>query len=134
MSQGWLLDTNILSDLVRNPAGRVAEHIRQRGEANVRTSVIVAAELRFGAAKKGSARLATQLEAILAVIQILPLTPPADRLYGEIRAKLESVGTPIGGNDMLIAAHALAGDDILVTNNDREFSRVEGLSIENWLR
>ena len=134
MSQTWLLDTNILSDLVRNPMGRVAENIRRCGETNVRTSIVVAAELRFGAAKKNSQRLTTQLEAILAVIEILPLTPPADHTYGSIRAALESAGTPIGGNDMLIAAHALASDCILVTDNEREFSRVEGLSIENWLR
>ena len=129
-----MLDTNILSDLVRNPAGRVAERIRQCGESNVRTSVVVAAELRFGAAKKNSERLTTQLEAILAVIEILPLAQPIDHIYGWLRAALERAGTPIGGNDLLIAAHALASDCILVTDNEREFSRVEGLSIENWLR
>jgi tRNA(fMet)-specific endonuclease VapC len=129
-----MLDTNILSDLVRNPAGGVAGRIRQCGEANIRTSVVVAAELRFGAAKKGSERLTTQLEAILAVIQIMPLAPPVDRIYGRVRAALESAGMPIGGNDLLIAAHALASDCIMVTDNEREFSRVEGLSIENWLR
>ncbi len=134
MSQGWLLDTNILSDLVRNPAGRVAERIRQCGETNVRTSIVVAAELRFGAAKKSSERLTAQLEAILGVIEILPLAQPVDHIYGSIRAALEGAGTPIGGNDLLIAAHAMASDCILVTDNEREFSRVEGLSIENWLR
>jgi tRNA(fMet)-specific endonuclease VapC len=134
LSEGWLLDTNILSDLVRNPAGRVAEQIRRCGDTNVRTSIVVAAELRFGAAKKNSQRLTIQLEAILAVIEILPLAPPADEAYGRLRAALEAAGTPIGGNDMFIAAHALANDCILVTDNEREFSRVEGLSIENWLR
>lgn len=134
MSQGWLLDTNILSDLVRNPSGRVAEHIRRAGEANIRTSIVVTAELRFGAAKKGSDRLTAQLEAILRAIEILPLAAPADRIYGELRAKLEKLGTPIGGNDMLIAAQALAFDHVLVTDNEREFARVESLRIENWLR
>jgi tRNA(fMet)-specific endonuclease VapC len=134
VSQGWLLDTNILSDLVRNPSGRVADHIRENGEANIHTSVIVAAELRFGAAKTGSERLTRQLEAILAVIDILPLATPADSRYDELRTKLEQAGTPIGGNDMLIAAHALASDCILVTDNEREFSCVEGLRLENWLR
>ena len=134
MSQVWLLDTNILSDLVRNPSGRAADHIRRVGETNIRTSVIVAAELRFGAAKKGSDRLTAQLEVILAAIEILPLVAPADRIYGDLRAKLERIGTPIGGNDMLIAAHALIHDYVLVTDNEREFSRVEGLRIENWLR
>jgi tRNA(fMet)-specific endonuclease VapC len=134
LSQTWLLDTNILSDLVRNPTGRVFEHLVRCGEANIRTSIVVAAELRFGAAKKGSQRLTTQLEAILAVIEVLPLGPPVDQIYGRLRANLESAGTPIGGNDMFIAAHALANDCILVTDNAREFSRVEGLAIENWLR
>jgi tRNA(fMet)-specific endonuclease VapC len=134
LSQGWLLDTNILSDLVRNPAGRVAERIRRCGETNVRTSIVVAAELRFGAAKKGSERLTTQLKTILAVIEILPLASPADEVYGRLRADLEAAGMPIGGNDLLIAAHALASDCVLVTDNEREFSRVGGLSIENWLR
>lgn len=134
MSQGWLLDTNILSDLVRNPSGRVAEQIRRCGESHIRTSIVVAAELRFGAAKKGSERLTNQLETILGAIEVLPFTAPADHLYGELRTKLEKAGKPIGGNDMLIAAHALASDHILVTDNEREFSRIEGLPIENWLR
>lgn len=134
MSQTWLLDTNIVSDLVRNPAGRVYEQLKRCGQENIRTSIVVAAELRFGAAKKGSQRLSTQLETILAVMEILPLAPPADRIYGRLRAILETAGTPIGANDLLIAAHALATDCILVTDNEREFSRVEGLTIENWLR
>ena len=114
--------------------GRVFTQLGRCGEANIRTSIVVAAELRFGAAKKGSQRLTTQLEAILAVMEVLPLGPPVDQIYGWLRAKLESAGMPIGGNDMLIAAHALASDCVLVTDNEREFSRVEGLSIENWLR
>lgn len=134
MSQGWLLDTNILSDLVRNPAGQVAEHIRRVGEPKIRTSIVVVGELRFGAAKKGSERLTRQLETILAAVEILPLASPADHIYGRLRALLEQKGALIGGNDMLIAAHALASDCTLVTDNEREFSRVEGLSIENWLR
>ena len=125
MSEGWLLDTNILSDIVRNPAGRVAERIRQCGETNVRTSIVVAAELRFGAAKKGSERLTAQLEAILAIIEILPLTRPADQLYGDLRAKLENAGTPMDGNDMLIAAHAMpmTMSSLQTTNSSSRASR-----------
>ncbi|MGR4866406.1 PIN domain-containing protein [Caulobacter sp. LARHSG274] len=134
MSRGWLLDTNILSDLVRNPSGSASDRLRRLGDANVRTSIVVAAELRFGAAKRGSERLTRQLETVLSAIEVLPLASPADRLYGEIRARLEKQGTPIGGNDLLIAAHALALDCVLVTDNEREFSRVEGLVTENWLR
>jgi tRNA(fMet)-specific endonuclease VapC len=129
-----LLDTNILSDLVRNPQGSVATRIAEVGEARICTSIIVAAELRFGAAKKGSERLARQLERILSAIEIHALDAPADAAYAELRVRLEAVGSPIGANDMLIAAHALAMDCILVTDNEREFARVNGLKIENWLR
>ncbi|CAN5876595.1 type II toxin-antitoxin system VapC family toxin [soil metagenome] len=129
-----LLDTHILSDLVRNPQGRIAARIAEVGEDAVCTSVIVAAELRFGAAKKGSERLTAQLEAILSALEILPFEAPADRTYGEVRARLEAAGTPIGGNDMLIAAHAISLGHIVVTDNEREFGQVAGLQVVNWLR
>lgn len=132
MQARYLLDTNILSDLVRHPQGAVADRIAAVGEANVCTSIIVAGELRFGANKRGSERLIAQLEAILSAIEILPLEEPADRRYGALRADLEKRGEVIGPNDMLIAAHALALDDILVTANVGEFSRVPGLKVENW--
>ena len=130
----YLLDTNILSDLVRNPQGRVFEAIARVGEGAVCTSVIVAAELRYGAARRGSERLTAQLETILAALPVLSLEPPADEAYGRIRAGLESAGQPIGANDLLIAAHAISGGLTLVTDNVREFERVEGLAVENWLR
>lgn len=81
----YLLDTNILSDLVRHPQGRIAEQIRRVGEAEVCTSIIVAAELRFGAAKRGSARLTAQLDAVLSVLDVVPFEQPADEAYGAIR-------------------------------------------------
>ncbi|GAN81992.1 type II toxin-antitoxin system VapC family toxin [Acidocella aminolytica] len=130
----YLLDTNILSDLIRHPQGRVAEQIRRVGEAEVCTSIIVAAELRFGAAKRGSARLAQQLETVLSVLDVAPFEQPADEAYGAIRAQLELAGTPIGGNDLLIAAQAKALGCTVVTDNEREFGRVDGLACENWLR
>ena len=129
----YLLDTNIVSDLVCRPAGRIRDCIAERGEAQVCTSIIVAAELRFGAAKRGSKRLITQLETVLAALDVLPFDEPADRRYGEIRAVLERVGTPIGANDLLIAAHALSHGLTLVTANEDEFRRVPGLVVENWL-
>lgn len=130
----YLLDTNILADLVRNPQGRVASRIREVGEAQVCTSIVVAGELRYGAAKRGSQRLSKQLDAILSVIEVLPLETPADETYGELRVKLELAGTPIGGNDLLIAAQAMALECTVVTDNEREFRRVVGLACENWLR
>lgn len=130
----YLLDTNILSDLVRHPQGRIAEQIQRVGEAEVCTSIIVAAELRYGAAKRGSTRLSAQLETILGAIEVLPFEAPADETYGAIRTQLEQGGTPIGGNDLLIAAHAKALGFAVVTDNEREFTRVEGLACENWLQ
>ena len=130
----YLLDTNILSDLIRNPQGRVFEHIRCVGEANVCTSIIVTAELRFGAEKKGSARLSRQLQTVLDAIDVLSLETPSDAAYAAIRLQLESAGKPIGGNDMLIAAQTIALGYTLATDNEREFARVEGLRLENWLR
>src|SRR5271157_887545 len=103
----YLLDTNIVSDLVRNPQGRVAQHIRKIGEGQVCTSIIVAAELRYGAAKKQSARLTAQLQAVLGALEALPLEAPADTTYGALRARLEKAGRPIGANDLLIAAQGV---------------------------
>lgn len=130
----FLLDTNILSDLVRNPQGRIAVRTAEVGDSAICTSIIVAAELRFGAAKKGSLRLTIQLERILSAIDIQPFDAPADATYARLRAQLEAAGSPIGGNDMLIAAQALATGCAVVTDNEREFARVAGLHVENWLR
>jgi tRNA(fMet)-specific endonuclease VapC len=130
----YLLDTNIVSDLVRNPQGRAAEHIRRVGEAQVCTSIIVAAELRYGATKRSSPRLSRQLEAVLGVLDVLPFTAPADTVYGEIRTCLEEIGRPIGGNDLLIAAQTLALGYTIVTDNEAEFARIDRLLRENWLQ
>lgn len=129
----YLLDTNILSDLVRHPRGPVAGRISAAGENTVCTSIVVAAELRFGAEKSGSAKLTERIELILSALDVLPLEPPADRHYAEIRQQLTRQGLPIGPNDLLIAAHALALDLTLVTANVSEFSRVPGLRVTNWL-
>jgi tRNA(fMet)-specific endonuclease VapC len=130
----YLLDTNIVSDLIRNPQGRVAAHIKKIGETQICTSIIVAAELRYGATKKGSPRLTAQLEAVLGALEILPFDSPADSAYGLIRARLEQAGQLIGGNDLLIAAQAIAFGYTIVTDNQKEFARVAGLARENWLR
>lgn len=128
----YLLDTNILSDLIRQPAGNVARRIAEVGEATVCTSIIVASELRFGAEKKNSPVLQSKVDQILANIEVLPLDGDADRCYAQVRAYLKAQGTPIGPNDMLIAAHALTLGLCLVTDNQSEFARVPGLAVENW--
>jgi tRNA(fMet)-specific endonuclease VapC len=129
----YLLDTNIISDLVRRPRGPVADRISEVGEEAVCASIVVAAELRYGAAKSGSSRLAERVELLLSALEILPLESPVDHHYAEIRHHLAEQGTPIGPNDLLIAAHAIASDLTLVTANTREFGRVPSLRIENWL-
>ncbi len=130
----YLLDTNIVSDLVRNPQGRVTQRIREVGEAQVCTSIIVAAGLRHGATKRASPRLTAQLEAVLGALEVLPFEAPADAAYGRLRARLERTGRPIGGNDLLIAAQVVACGHTIVTDNEREFNRIDDLPCENWLR
>jgi tRNA(fMet)-specific endonuclease VapC len=130
----FLLDTNIVSDLVRHPRGRIADRIAKVGEQHICTSIIVAAELRYGAAKKGSSQLTAQLEAVLGALDVLVLEAPVDTVYGELRARLEQAGQPMGANDLLIAAHAVALGHTVVTDNEREFSRIDNLQVENWLR
>jgi tRNA(fMet)-specific endonuclease VapC len=134
MNHQYLLDTNILSDLVKHPSGVVAKRIAEVGEAQICTSIIVACELRFGVEKSGSRRLADSLEKILGALEILPLETPCETYYAKIRTHLEQVGTPIGPNDLLIAAHALTLNLSVVTANEREFSRVPNLKVENWLK
>lgn len=130
----FLLDTNILSDLIRQPDGLVARAIAEVGEDAIATSIIVAGEMRYGGAKRGSARLQGKIDQLLSLIPVLPLKNDAHASYGRLRAELERRGTPISANDMLIAAHALAVDATLVTDNIREFERVDGLKLVNWLR
>jgi len=133
MSYCYLLDTNILSDLVKHPTGKIFSKIQSIGEEKVCTSIVVACELRFGAEKNNSSRLKERIALILDNINVLSLDPPVDNYYAEVRTYLERQGTPIGGNDLIIAVHALTLDLILVTANVKEFSRVPNLKIENWL-
>jgi tRNA(fMet)-specific endonuclease VapC len=129
---GYLLDTNILSDLVHHPRGGMAARqlalVRGHGGEDISTSIIAAAELRYGVTKRGSTRLARQVETVLGALDVLPFEAPADVIY----ADLERPGQPMGGNDLLIAAHALAAQLTLVTD-DRGFARIPELLRENWL-
>ncbi|MDO5642498.1 MAG: type II toxin-antitoxin system VapC family toxin [Paracoccus sp. (in: a-proteobacteria)] len=130
----YMLDTNIVSDLLRHPDGRAAKRIADVGPDAICVSILTAAELRYGCARKGSAKLLAHVEAILESVQVLAFDVPADAEYGGIRAELEATGETIGPNDLLIAAHACAAGAILVTDNTGEFSRVRGLRVENWIR
>lgn len=134
MGYRYLLDTNIVSDLMRHPQGDVAKRIARVGEDSICTSIVVACELRYGAAKKGSAALTERVEQILSLLPILALEMDADRAYGTLRVQLEQAGTPIGAHDMLIASQALSQKLVLVTDSVREFERVPRLVVKNWLR
>jgi len=127
-----MLDTNIVSELIRNPAGRAGQRARAAGDS-VCVSIIVAAELRYGCARKGSPRLLRRVEEFLREVRVLPFDVPADGEYGGIRAELEAAGRPIGSNDLLIAAHAYTLGATVVTVNVGEFRRIRGLNVENWL-
>lgn len=129
----YMLDTNIISDLVKHPRGKAAQRIAKVGEDNICTSIIVAAELRYGCAKSGSKRLLKAVEDILGEIAVLPFDVPADAEYGGLRSELEAAGKPIGSNDLLIAAHAYATGATIVTANTDEFKRIRSLNVENWL-
>lgn len=128
-----LLDTNIISDLVRNPQGLAAARLKTVGDAGVVTSVIVAGELRYGCQKRGSPRLTERVEAVLGEIDVVGIDPAAASIYGAIRSKLEAEGRSIGQNDLWIAAQTIAIGAILVTDNEAEFRRVNDLAVENWL-
>ncbi len=129
----WMLDTNILSDLIRNPRSALMQRLDAILPDAVCTSIVVACELRFGACRKNSDVLKRRVEQLLDALVILPLDPPADRHYADIRASLERAGTPIGSHDLFIAAHARSRDMTLVTHNIREFARVTGLRLEDWM-
>jgi len=128
----YMLDTNIVSEMIRNPAGRAAQHARAVQE-QVCISVIVAGELRYGCARKGSPRLLRRVEEFLSEVPVLPFDVPAGSAYGGIRAELEAAGRPIGSTDLLIAAHASAVAATVVTAKIGAFRRVRGLNVENWL-
>ena len=133
MAHRFLLDTNVVSHAARFPQGRAADRIAEVGERHVCTSIVVAAELRYGAARQRSERLTRRIEAVFAALVVLPFDEPADRRYAELRTDLERRGMLIGPNDLLIAAHALALGLTVVSANVDEFRRVPRLRVENWL-
>jgi tRNA(fMet)-specific endonuclease VapC len=128
----FLLDTNILSGLIKNPSGPVFRRLAPLNSNAFCTSILVAAEMRYGATIKRSPRLAKDVDEILRRIAVKAFESPADQRYAELRATLEARGNQLAANDTLIAAHALALDCVLVTDH-RAFGRVPNLTIENWL-
>lgn len=130
----WMLDTNTLSDLIRNPRGPLVQRLAGIDPQALCTSIVVACELRFGAQRKGSPELTRRVAQLLDSLQVLPFDTPADQHYADIRCALERAGTPIGNHDLFIAAHARSRGLTLVTHNLREFTRVPDLRVEDWLQ
>ena len=128
-----LLDTNICIHIINARPKSVLERFRQYRMGEIGICSVVAAELAYGVAKSGSSRNREALELFLAPLLILPFDEQAVWTYGDLRAELERQGTPIGSLDTMIAAHALSQQAVLVTNNTREFTRVPGLQLENWV-
>lgn len=118
--------------LVRAPGGPIARRIAAVGEDAIATSPVVAGELRFGALRTGNAALRERVDELLERLPVLPLDDAVADAYARVRFALERVGTPIGPNDLWIAAHAFAIGRVVVTGNVREYQRVDGLDVEDW--
>jgi tRNA(fMet)-specific endonuclease VapC len=130
----YLLDTNVISEVVERPVGDLANKVRgAAASSTIVTSIIVASELRFGYTKIGSGRLKEAYEMFFNSIEIEDWVEPFDQVYADLRSALERQGKLIGAMDLLIAAHAYATDATVVTD-DRAFLQVSGLKVENWLR
>jgi tRNA(fMet)-specific endonuclease VapC len=130
----YLLDTNIISDLMRNPRGEVARKIVEIGEKKIFTSVLAIGEVIYGIEKRRSEKHAVALKAIMPFMKPEPFESPADKHYAAIRLAIEAMGLPVGQLDMLLGAQALASDAVFVTANEKHFRHMPGLKIENWLR
>ena len=128
----YMLDTNICTYVINARPPGVLERFRREQLGSIGVSSVTAAELAFGVAKSGSSRNREALEMFLAPLEVLPFDDSVIWHYADLRAALERRGEPIGALDTMIAAHALASNTTLVTNNTREFSRVSGLRLENW--
>ena len=130
----FMLDTNVCVELLRGRAPRVYERLRTYEIDEIAVSSITLAELQYGAAKSTRpARHEVLLAEFCAPLAVLPFDTIAAQTYGRVRTALERTGTPIGPLDTLIASHALSLGLTLVTNNEREYLRVMGLHVENWL-
>jgi tRNA(fMet)-specific endonuclease VapC len=128
-----LLDTNICIYIINTKPPAVLARFQQYRLGDIGLCSVVAAELAFGVAKSGSARNRQALEMFLAPLTILPFDESAAWAYGDLRAVLERCGTPIGSLDTMIAAHALSQQALLVTHNTREFAKVPGLQLDDWV-
>lgn len=131
----YLLDTNTCIHLIRKRPARAIRKLERKQVSDIGISSITLSELEYGCAKSVTPdRNRMALTGFLAPIEVLPYDDRAALRYGPLRAHLERKGTPIGSLDLLIAAHALSMECVLVTSNESEFKRVPGLKVENWTK
>jgi len=134
MATRFLLDTNTASYVIKGNYPRVRERLLNVAMADVAISAVTEAELRFGVARRPEAhRLALAVEEFLLRLDVLPWGSEAAQHYADLRATLEREGEPMGNLDMMIAAHAVAAEAVLVTH-DRVFRRVKELKVEDWTK
>lgn len=130
----YLLDTNIISDVAHNPSGSVGKKLGEIDPAEIASSVVVAAEVWYGIENNPSFRSRERTASFMTAIKVLAMEADVARVYGKLRVAMKRTGSELGPNDLLIAAHALSLDATLVTGDEKAFSRVPGLKIENWLQ
>jgi tRNA(fMet)-specific endonuclease VapC len=132
---GFLLDTNACVDYFKGRYPKVVARIQASSPEELFVSSVVVAELRYGADHSARRRANhARIDAFVEEIEVLDFDLEAAAAYGRVRARLEEGGTPIGPNDMLIAAHAVSARLTVVTDNTAEFRRVKGLKVANWRR
>jgi tRNA(fMet)-specific endonuclease VapC len=130
----YLLDTNIISHVAHDPGGAVGQKLARIDPDEIMTSVVVAGEVWSGVENNVSFKSRDRTKSFMETIEVLGMEPPVAKVYGAVRARMKKAGVQLGANDMLIAAHALSLEAILVTADEKAFSRVPELKIENWLR
>lgn len=132
MADRFLLDTNVVAGALRGDAPRAVARLARTPRDRVAISVVTAMELHYGIAKNPGFRSRAIVESFIRTVRVEPLPADVSETYGTLRATLARKGRPIGPLDTIIAAHAIYLGAVLVTNNAREFGRVEGLRCENW--
>lgn len=130
----YILDTDICSYIIRESSSTLLKNLNDHNQDKISITSITYAELLFGAEKKGSKKIMDKIEAIISKVDMVFFDQNAALEYSKIRFELEKNGTSIGNMDMLIASCTLSEEAVLVTNNDKHFSNIKGLKIENWTK
>ena len=131
----YLIDTNICIYIMNKRPPAVIKKFKRFELGEIGISTITVSELQYGVSKSNHRKKnADRLEEFLAPLEMLTYDQMAARVYGDIHFQLENLGQPIGPLDLLIAAHAISRDLVLITNNEREFKRIKRLKVENWAK